>query len=202
MLGSSWVTAHLAASEEGLSVMSEWTAWNEEPGIKPSKTLTWITCRDTIRYVTPWSWVHLEKPIVAQQLKRFSAFMEREDSVLLLQEIFTGLRPEANEPTLQVHILCYLDSFFIVSSSGYQQIFANTFLLSHTYYIPCTSHSHWFYHSNSILWNSFLRYLLQPPITLFILGQNFLLSTLFSSLCSSIIRATKFHTRTKLQVKL
>jgi hypothetical protein len=46
----------------------------------------------------------------------------------------------------------------------------------------------------------------QTPVTLSLLGQNILLSTLFSNtlnLCSSLnVRETRFHTHTKPQVKL
>jgi len=66
--------------------------------------------------------------------------------------------------------------------------------LPHTCYIPCPSHSSWFYRLNNIwcgilLQSSSLCSLLHSPVSSPLLGPNILLSTLFSntlSLCSSL----------------
>jgi hypothetical protein len=62
-LGSSWVAAQLAASQEGLSSMSEWV-----------KTHMLAAMSHSFLYLTQWSRVLLKKLIVSQLVKKFLVF--------------------------------------------------------------------------------------------------------------------------------
>jgi hypothetical protein len=87
------------------------------------------------------------------------------------------------------------------------------FLISHTFYISCPSHTTWLITLITFveaykLWSSSLCRFLQPPATSYLLDPNILPSTLFSytlnlsSYLSARERDTKFHTHTTQRIQL
>jgi hypothetical protein len=125
--------------------------------------------------------------------------MEFRGSIPCSQEISSGLYPERDKfspyhpilsPSLKSILIVFTNLclvLLIVSVLlAFHQYPIHITLLPPSCYITCLSHPHWLDHSN-YTWQrvqvSLCRFL-QPPATLFPLGPNILLSSLFSNTLS------------------
>jgi hypothetical protein len=105
ILGNSWVTERLAASQIWLSSMEIVTTQRgackkvrkDNVGstyVSFSNFLLWSCVRsaDPYHWLTSWSWVFLEKPPLAQLLKNFPTFYATRRFITVSQDPWSHLR--------------------------------------------------------------------------------------------------------------